>query len=106
MPSLGLATRLKVAPFTEIELNGSNKTDGKIVISSVLNNLFEMHDITQVAILDRHLGIKGLSKKSKLKITSNHVSLSGLFKAMGLDEIILSEGIVKDDGPRLGVRKL
>lgn len=56
MPSLGLATRLKTVPFTEIEVNGS-KTDGKI-ISSVLSNLFKMHDFTQVGILDRQLVIK------------------------------------------------
>jgi len=54
MPSLGLATRLKMVPCAEIEVNGHSKTDGNI-ISSVLNNLFEMHDITQVGILDMHL---------------------------------------------------
>lgn len=45
-----------MVPFTEIEVNGSNKTDGKI-LNSVSNNLFALHGITQVGILDRHLGI-------------------------------------------------
>lgn len=40
-----------------------------------------------------------------MKVTSNRVRLSVLFKAIGLDEIVLSEATVKRIWPKIGAKK-